>query len=373
MKIRTGIIGIGSMGQGHLKTLLNDVPACEVVAVCDIDENRLTEAMGKGLLDVNIRQFTSYTELIDSGSCDAVIVVTPHPLHPEISIYAFGKGLHVLCDKPVAITVSGAEKMIAAWKKSKVKFSTMYSMRSTAVNKVIKDWIAQGRLGKINRVDMVCTKWLRSQKYYDEQTWRGTWKGEGAGLLLNQAPHNLDLLYWWFGPADAISAQASTRFHNIETEDEVEARIKTKAGFPVRFYSSTGEAPGMDRIEIVGTNGTLVKDGSTLVFHELENASDNVIGESAKGMVEIPCTVKNVEVPQAERGHKIVFRDFFDAIISNRENSGMISPGDEGIHSLEWANAMLMSSVEGREIKLPLDRKKYDKLLDDLINWGKKL
>ncbi len=373
MRIRTGIIGIGTMGQGHLKTLLNDVPSCEVVAVCDPDPKRLSEAKEKGLLDESIRRFPSYKELIDSGLCEAVVVVTPHPLHPEISIYAFRKGLHVLCDKPIGITVSGAEKMIAVWKGSKVKFSTMYSMRTSAVNKVIKDWIAQGRLGKISRADMVCTKWLRSQKYYDEQTWRGTWEGEGAGLLLNQAPHNLDLLYWWFGTAESISAQVSTRFHDIETEDEVEAMIKTKAGFPVRFYSSTGEAPGVDRIEIIGTRGTLVRDGSALVFHELENASDNVIRESAKGMVEIPCTVKNVDVPQTERGHKIVFRDFFDAIMNNRPNGSMIAPGDEGVHSLEWANAMLMSSVAGREIKLPLDRKKYDKLLDDLINGKKRL
>jgi predicted dehydrogenase len=368
MKIKTGIIGIGTMGQGHLKTLLNDVPSCEVVAVCEPDPKRINEAKEKGLLGENIRQFSSYKVLIDSGLCEAVVVVTPHPLHPEISIYAFKKGLHVLCDKPIGITVSGAEKMIAAWKKSDVKFSTMYSMRTTAVNRVIKDWINQDKLGRINRVDMVCTKWLRSQKYYDEQTWRGTWKGEGAGLLLNQAPHNLDLLYWWFGQAESVSAQVSTRFHNIETEDEVEARIKTKAGFPVRFYSSTGEAPGIDRIEIVGTKGTLVKEGSTLVFHELENASDNVIRKSAKGMVDIPCTVRNVEIPQTERGHKIVFRDFFDAIIDNRPNSSMIAPGDEGIHSLEWANAMLMSSMEGKEIKLPLNRKKYDNLLESLIN-----
>jgi predicted dehydrogenase len=351
-----------------LKTLLNDVPSCEVVAVCEPDEKRINEAKEKGLLGENIRQFSSYKELIDSGLCEAVVVVTPHPLHPEISIYAFKKGLHVLCDKPIGITVSGAEKMIAAWKKSNVKFSTMYSMRSTAVNKVIKAWITQGKLGKINRVDMVCTKWLRSQKYYDEQTWRGTWKGEGAGLLLNQAPHNLDLLYWWFGPAESISAQVSTRFHDIETEDEVEARIKIRDAFPVRFYSNTGEAPGIDRVEIVGTKGTLVKEGSTLFFHELEKASDNVIKESIKGMVEIPCTLKNVDVPQTERGHKIVFRDFFDAIINNRANDSMIAPGDEGIHSLEWANAMLMSSIEGREIKLALNGKKYDKLLENLIN-----
>lgn len=373
MKIRTGIIGIGTMGQGHLKTLLNDVPACEVVAVCEPDRKRLAEAKEKGLLGESIRQFSSYEKLMDSGLCDAVVVVTPHPLHPEISICAFKRGLHVLCDKPIAITVSGAEKMIEAWKKGKVKFSTMYSMRTTAVNKVVKEWIIQGRMGRIKRVDMISTKWFRTQKYYDEQTWRGTWEGEGAGLLLNQAPHNLDLLYWWFGPAETVSAEVSRRFHNIETEDEVSARIKTKAGFPVRFYSNTGEAPGIDRIEIVGSKGTLIKDSSNLIFRELECESDHVISESFKTSLEIPFTEKNVDVPQTERGHKIVFRDFFDAIISNKDNSSMIAPGDQGIHSLEWANAMLMSSIEGREIRLPVDRQQYDKLLENLISGKQRL
>lgn len=368
-RVQVGIIGLGTMGQGHLKTLLNDVSNCEVVAVCDTDEKRFKEAEGKKLLSEKIQRFSSYSKLIDSGLCEAVVVITPHPLHPEISIYAFRKGLHVLSDKPIAITVSGADEMIKEWKNTGLKFSTMYSMRTTSANKVIKDLLVQGKIGNIRRVDMVCTKWLRTQKYYDEQTWRGTWNGEGAGLLLNQAPHNLDLLYWWFGPAEAISAEVSGRFHNIETEDEVNAEIKTKAGFPIRFYSTTGEAPGFDRVEIVGSRGTLIRDGrdvKTLSFLELQEDIGKTIYENGNAMLDIAFDEKKIEVPDLPRGHKIVFHDFFDAIINGRENSSMIAPGDEGIYSLEWANAMLMSSIEKREVKLPLERKKYDELLKNL-------
>ncbi|KKR04413.1 MAG: Oxidoreductase domain protein [Candidatus Uhrbacteria bacterium GW2011_GWF2_39_13] len=289
-RVQVGIIGLGTMGQGHIKTLLNDVPNCEVVAVCDTDEKRFKEAEGKGLLSEKMQRFSSYGKLIDSDLCKAVVVVTPHPFHPEISIYAFRKGLHVLSDKPIAITVSAADEMIREWKKTSLKFSTMYSMRTTSVNIAIKDFLLQGKLGDIRRVDMVCTKWLRTQRYYDEQTWRGTWKGEGAGLLLNQAPHNLDLLYWWFGPAEAVSAEVSKRFHNIETEDEVTANIRTRSGFPIRFYSTTGEAPGFDRVEIVGSKGTLIRDGrmaKVFTFLELEEEIEKTIYENENTMLDV--------------------------------------------------------------------------------------
>ena len=135
-----------------------------------------------------------------------------------------------MCDKPIAITVAEADKMLAAWRKSGSKFSTMYSMRTSGVNKTVKALLDSGVLGKILRVEMTCTKWLRTQKYYDSQNWRGTWVGEGGGLLMNQAPHNLDLLYWWFGPAKEIQAELGNRMHSIETEDEVRALIRTENG-----------------------------------------------------------------------------------------------------------------------------------------------
>ena len=368
-KIKTGIIGLGTMGQGHLKTLVNDVPSCEVTAVCDVNSARFAEADEKGILNENVTRFASYEELLDSKLCDAVIVVTPHPRHPDINIAAFQKDLHVLCDKPIASTIADGDRMIEAWLKTKVVFSTMHSMRTTSVNKIIKQWIDERKLGEIRRVDMVCTQWLRSQKYYDEQAWRGTWAGEGSGLLLNQAPHNLDLLYWWFGQANSVVAKATNRFHEIETDDEVDARIITKSGFPVRFYATTGEAPGVDRVEIVGTTGTLVRHGgkeTKLIFKKLKTDLATEIQESAKGMLDIESEGLEIEIPDLERGHKVVFRDFFDAIINDRPNHSLISPGDEGVYSLELANAMLLSSMNEREIELPIDRQLFDDLIMDL-------
>ncbi|MHC4872912.1 MAG: Gfo/Idh/MocA family protein [Planctomycetota bacterium] len=369
-KIKTGIIGLGAMGQGHLKTLLADVENCEVTAVCDIDEKRFSEAKEKELLSDSVKTFTSGRELIDSALCEAVVIVTPHPSHPELTIYALEKGLHTLCDKPIASDISDADEMVAAWQKTGLIFSTMHSMRTTSANKVIKEWLDSGRLGDVRRVDMVSSVWLRTQTYYNEQSWRGTWQGEGGGLLLNQAPHNLDLLYWWFGEAESVNAEMSNRFHDIETEDEVNAVINSKAGFPIRFYATTAEAPGIDRVEIVGTAGTLIRDSRTadkLIFRKLAEDLDIAVRKSEERMLAMEFEDVGVEVPEAERGHKVVFRNFFDTIINNSGNSNLISPADEGIHSLEWANAMILSSIEEKRITLPLNRQQYKEIIKSLI------
>jgi predicted dehydrogenase len=254
--------------------------------------------------------------------------------------------------------------MLEAWDGAGTKFSTMYTMRSNPINKVIKKYIDEGELGKIRRVDMVCTKWLRTQKYFDCQAWRGTWKGEGGGLLMNQAPHNLDLLFWWFGEAESVNAEVACRFHKIETEDEVNALINTKAGFPVRFYANTAEAPGIDRIEIVGERGTLIKENDKLRFEGLKENLEEVVSKSEEAFATIESVSEDVAIPEAPKGHKVVFESFIENILSGAANSDMVAPGNEGIHAVEWANAILLSSMSQRKITLPLERAKYNELLD---------
>jgi predicted dehydrogenase len=256
--------------------------------------------------------------------------------------------------------------MLEAWRKGGTKFSTMYSMRTTSINKVIKEWMDKERLGKICRVDMVCTKWLRTQKYFDCQSWRGTWKGEGGGILMNQAPHNLDLLYWWFGEAQSVQAEIASRFHTIETEDEVNAVIHTKAGFPIRFYVNTAEAPGMDRVEIVGDKGTLIREDDKLIFIKLAQNLNDVIKNSEEPFASIESESERIEIPDVPRGHKVVFESFIDNIISEAPNEEMVAPGNEGIHAVEWANAMLLSSMKQEKASLPLNRVEYDELLTEL-------
>ena len=371
-KVKIGVIGIGTMGREHVKSL-QTIDSCQVTAVCDCLEEKTKSLFDDGIIGSEVAVFTSFEKLIGSGLCEAVAVVTPHPMHPGIAVCAFEAGLHVMCDKPIAITASDAGRMIAAWEKTNLKFSTMYSMRTEACNRIIKEYLDNDRLGTLRRVEMVCTKWLRSQKYYDSQSWRGTWKDEGGGLLMNQAPHNLDLLAWWFGAASEIEANVSNRFHDIETEDEVSATVWMKSGFPISFYANTAEAPGRDYVEIVGDKGTLIRDNGKLLFRKLESSLEETVRRSEESFPALKAEDTELEIPDRRYGSEVVLESFLDAIINDCPNNTMISPGNEGINAVEWANAMLLSAFTGKTVKLPLDRGAYDDLLDNLRSGKIKL
>ncbi len=362
--VRIGIIGCGIMGTNHLKMLKEQPENYQVTALCDVNPERFNSEEAKG-----IATFTDYHELINSGLCDIVAVATPHPLHGEISMAAFRKGLHVMCEKPLTESVSKTDALLEAAKEAGTVFSTNFSMRTASVNNVIKEMLDKGELGNIIRVDFVCTNWIRSQKYYDMQSWRGRWLGEGGGVLMNQAPHNLDLLHWWFGEMESVRGTLNSRLHDIETEDEVEATFISKKGFPIRFYANTGEVPGIDRIEIVGDKGTLLRDKTTLRFIKLEHSiSEHLAGDAPfpnaqSEAVEIP-------VPEKPRGAGVIWKNIADAI---ENNAPLIAPGNDAIAAVEFANAITLSHFTQQSVKFPIDRKAYDELLQDLIEHKKGL
>ena len=363
-KIRIGIIGLGIMGSNHLKFLKNQSENYEVTALCDINPERLNREETEG-----IARFTDYRELLASGLCDMVAVATPHPCHGEISMAAFRQGLHVMCEKPLTETVAKTDALLAVAKEAGTVFSTNFSMRTNPLNKVIKEMLEKDEIGKIIRVDFVCTEWIRSQKYYDMQSWRGRWLGEGGGVLMNQAPHNLDLLHWWFGEMESVRGTIGTRLHDIETEDEVEATFISKQGFPIRFYANTGEAPGIDRIEIVGDKGTLIREGGKLNFRKLEQTvSAHLAGEAPfpltkSELVEIP-------VPEGLRGAPGIWANIAEAV---NNGAPLIAPGADAWAAVEFANAITISHFTKAPVTFPVDRKAYDELLNDLINHKKGL
>jgi len=364
-QVRIAVIGVGTMGSAHIKTL-KEIPECLITAVCDINPEQIQKIKDEGIIDESVECFNDYRHLLESDIANCAVIVTPHPSHLEISEAAFAHNMHVMCDKPITITASEADRMISAWQAAATKFSTMYSMRTTSCNKVIKEWLESNKLGKIQRVEMTCTQWLRTQCYFDNQNWRGTWNGEGSGLLLNQAPHNLDLLFWWFGPVKAVNAKVQSRFHNIETEDEVMAWLETETQVPINFYATTGEAPGKDYVEIVGDKGTLIRENNELRFLKTESSVSETICNSEEMFHVLKTEEVKVEVPDLPRGHKVIFENLIDVILNEKNSSDLISPGEEGIHAVEWANAMLMSSIENREISLPVNRNAYDDLLKKL-------
>ena len=360
-KLRFGIIGVGVMGPNHL----NSMKGCqfaEPVAVCDIDRARADLIGGESGLKI----FYDAEDLFASGCVDAVLIVTPHYEHTPLAIRAFECGLHVMSDKPVGAHKRDAEKMLAAQKAAPgMKYGVMYQLRTMAVYKKIKELITNGELGKLQRFNWTATHWFRTQKYFDDGTWRASWKGEGGGVLLNQCPHQLDMLQWLFGMPEMIRAFGTCgKYHDIEVEDDISAYLEFADGFNGMFIASTGEFPGTDRLEINGDRGRLVMEKGKLTFERTE-VSVAEFTKSSQGTMAGP-PLWNIDIPIGD--NSISAAEVIDAFASEVLGTGkMLVTGEEGINQVELTNAMIYSILKGVEVKLPLDSIEYEKMLMDLI------
>src|ERR1044071_2054581 len=248
-KVRLGLIGLGNIGQHHATYLTaGKINGAELVAVSDAVPGKLDKYAG-------VEGFTDGEALIRSGMIDAAIIATPHYQHTSLGIAALKQGVHVMVEKPISAHKADAERLIAAHKRNpNIVFAGMFQLRAEPRYQKIHGLIHRGELGSIVRVSWIMTDWFRTEAYYASGGWRATWRGEGGGVLLNQCLHNLDLLQWLLGlPAHVSGFCQLSRFHDIEVEDNVTAYLEFRGGATGVFVSSTGEAPGTNRLEIVGT------------------------------------------------------------------------------------------------------------------------
>jgi predicted dehydrogenase len=362
-KIRLGIIGFGAMGQNHAKQLLDGkVPRCELVAACDAVAANLAKFP-------QLRGFATPEELFAAKCVDAVLIATPHFAHTTIGIASLNAGLHVLVEKPISVHKADAERLIAAHKNKKQVFAAMFNQRTDPYYQKIRDMIRSGELGTVRRVNWTITNWFRSAAYYGMGAWRATWKGEGGGVLLNQCPHNLDLFQWMFGMPNRITGYCQYgRYHDIEVEDDVTAFLEYANGTTATFITSTGEAPGTNRLEIAAENGRMVYENDKLTW--LKN--DVPMSEFSKTTREAFGAPKVTEVPLAANGHGgqhlEILKNFTDAIL---DGALLISPAAEGIHSVELANSILLSSWTGKAVNLPMDGAVYERELNQKIATSK--
>jgi predicted dehydrogenase len=362
-KIRLGIIGLGNIGKFHADYLLaGKVSRCELVAVC----NRSSSAPEKYK---SLKNFPDGGQLIKSGDVDAVIIATPHVQHVPLGVAAFENGVHAMVEKPIASHKTDAEKLIAAHKKfPKIVFAGMFQLRTEPRYLKIRQFI-QNDLGQIVRVNWINTDWYRTEAYYTSSAWRATWRGEGGGVLLNQCLHNLDTLQWLCGmPARVRGFCQLGRFHNIEVEDNITAYMEWATGATGTFISSSGEAPGTNRFEIIGTLGKLVLENNQLRF--TRNAADMIeFSKSAtQGFVKPEAKEEEILFENAPRPHATMTQNFVDAILDGKP---LIAPGEEGIHSVELANVTVYSSLLGATVELPMNGAAWEKKLNQLIAESK--
>ncbi len=361
--VRLGIIGMGNMGRFHADYLMNKkVSRAELTAVSDAFPANLERYP-------QLKTFDSSEKLIRSGAVDAVIIATPHFLHTSIGIDALQNGRHVLVEKPISVHKADCERLIAAHQNPKQVFAAMFQQRNEPKYRKLKSLIQNGELGQITRVSWIITDWFRTEAYYASGGWRATWKGEGGGVLLNQCPHNLDIMTWLVGrPARVRGFCQIGRFHNIEVEDNVTAYLEWPNGATGVFITSTGEAPGTNRFEIVGERGRVVLENNKITFTRNEVSMLQFSQTSTAGFAKPDAW--NIEVPYESTGgnHWEITQNFVDAIL---DGTPLIAPAAEGTNSVELSNAILYSSLENKTIELPLDGDAYERKLNQLIKESK--
>ena len=315
----------------------------------------------------NADLFDNYAELLKIREIDAVMISVPHYSHPDLAILAMRQGKHVIVEKPIAVHKAEAERMIAEAKKyPELKKSAMFNQRTIPAHKKIKQMIDSGELGKIMRVNWIITDWFRSQCYYDSGDWRASWRGEGGGVLLNQCPHQLDLMQWFFGMPCKVRATAKFgKYHDIEVEDEVNAYLEYADGKTGNFIACTGEIPGTNRLEIMAERGRLVYEGGKLEFkrNEVETTEFNKTTDKKFGVPDI----WQCEIPVASPSpapHKDIVENVANAIL---HGTPLLAPMEEGINALELGNAMLLSGWKEEPVNLPIDSAEYAARLEKLI------
>lgn len=359
-KVRVGIIGMGNMGKYHADYLQQGkVSRCELTAVSSTTPSKLEKYKG-------LKTFDSGEKLIQSGEADAVLIATPHYSHTTLGIEAFKAGLHVMIEKPISVHKADCERLIGAAKANpKLVFGAMFQLRTEPRYRKLKQLIDEGELGQIVRVNWIITDWFRTEAYYASGGWRATWKGEGGGALLNQCPHQLDLLQWLLGMPSCVRAFCQFgRYHNIEVEDNVTVFMEYPNGATGVFITSTGEAPGTNRFEIAGDRGKIVIEVGKMTFTRNE-VSMRDFSKTAKTGFARP-DIWNVEIPveNSPAQHATVMQNFVDAIL---DGSPLIVPGAEGTNSVEIANAALYSTWTRQTVELPLNSKAYEETLQKQI------
>lgn len=345
--LRVGIIGVGNIGSAHAAAIYSGkIAGMSLCALCDTDA-AVRDALNAKYPDVPV--FTAHTELISSGKCEAVIIATPHYFHPPIAIASFRAGLHVLTEKPAGVDCASVKQMISAARESGKVFGVMFNQRASKLFSEAKRIMDSGELGEFRRMVWIITNWYRKQCYYDSGAWRATWSGEGGGVLINQAPHNLDIWQWLCGMPSRIRAECYVaKYHSIEVEDDATLFAEYENGATATFITSTGDYPGTNRLEITGSAGKLVLENGKLTHYMLSLDERDFRLSSA----DVKNSVGVITLEDEKRAcHCIILQNFADAVLNG---ATLIAPGEEALHELELSNAAYLSSWLDKKVTLPI-------------------
>ena len=356
------VIGSGTLVYQMHKPGLT-APDARVVAMCDLSEEK-----GKPPADeLGVPFYTDYREMLATHpGADAVVVMTPHYNHAEITLACLRAGFHVLVEKPMALRASDALEMVAEADTRNKLLAVNFQQRFRPEVRAARGLLQAGALGKLQRLSLVVT-WPRSRRYYQLANWRATWQGEGGGVLMNQAPHDLDLVCHLLGLPVQVVSWNRTLYHRIEVEDTISAMLEWDNGATGYVHISTQESDLSGQLVLVGTGGVLRIEPGSLRFEQFK-ADVHTFLETAEPFAGVESAPVEIPLPEGSGDHAAVHANFRAAI---RGEEPLMCPGSESVPSLMLANAMILSSHRNARVRFPLAADEYADLLAELQSNGK--
>jgi predicted dehydrogenase len=363
-RVRLGIVGAAAQGTFYAELITQGrVPHMTVGAM-----SGRSPATGALIAErfPEVAFFTDATELMDSGAVDAVVTTVPHYLHPQMAIDGMRRGLHVLVEKPLGVYTKQVQQMLdVAAATPGVRLAAMFNQRANPLYARIKGILESGEIGDLRRATWIATNWFRPQSYYDSSPWRGTWGGEGGGVLVNQAAHQMDLWHWLCGAPRTVWSKVPFGFaHNIDVEDDVTAVFNYgRAGTGV-FITGTHDMMGTDRLEILADAGKIVVDDSRVAtIHRLKKPTQEYSATMDAAAIqrlvrqELDWSqYRTTELIDAHAphgtDHTTVLENFARAILHDEP---LLAPAAEGMGAVRLSNAILLSAWQGREVPYDFD------------------
>ena len=362
--VRCAIIGIGAQGRKYALALSRgEAKDLSLSAVCCRSEESANWA--REHLGTDVKIYHGENELYgNAGQFDAVIIATPHRQHPAMTIRALKNGKHVLCDKPAGITVSDAAAMNEAAAQAGKVYAMMCNQRACRQNQRLKELLDREEIGTLVRVTQINSRNFRTRSYHESSEWRSSWKGEGGGALINQGYHLLDLWQYLFGIPESVYAEIPFgKYNSFRVDDEDTLIMRYANGMTGTFILTTGEGTWTERLEIAGTRGRIVLDKNRLTVTRLNLDAAEYAASARRTGREDLMESETVEIFSGqEDAYRIMLNNFAEAVL---EGKPLIAPGTDGEKTLELINGAYMSAWLGEKVKLPVDRREYEKLLGD--------
>lgn len=357
-QVRIALIGFGGMGQTYAGILYGGmVPGMQLVGVCcrnEAGQEKLRSEFSGVMVYGDAEEMAEH-----ASEYDAVLIVTPHTSHIPLGLKFAALGKHLLLDKPAGVSAGDVERLAEACRENKVSFGMIFNNRQLPAFRAAKAFLDSGALGTLHRAVWICNSWYRSPAYHRSASWRSSWNGECGGLMLNQNPHYLDMWQWFFGLPDRVYADMGFgRYNDFLVDDAVDIQFSYSSGFHGTFISATGEAPGVNRLEIWGTKGKLmIEDGARVFFDENSMSTEEFGKVNTEKFASIPHEMRELPLEPLENPYQRVFENYARHLLYGET---LAADGQDGLRTAQLTNAIYVSGWEERKVILPVETQRYE-------------